>query len=282
MCWRRHSIFANVFCSMFRTLLGLIFGLASASTPAWAQAAAQVPASGDPAGLTYPRHKFSAIAMPKSVASTWTMNGLDFNFRSSTIGFGLSYEFQATAQISIGLEYQHYDLKAEGGSVAPYTFDSSKAGYDVYLASFNYCINESGQFVQQICPGLVIGNDSYPVLKFHDPANNRLSLDRYQDLIVGLHFGYQSPVTDNLMFRARAGYLFGTGTGTSSTVTPKNSSSYFLRLGTAYEFTVRQALGTEVEFVNRTSTLRDKAGTNGSWATRSTDLGLRVSYILTL
>lgn len=231
--------------------------------------------------IGYPKHKIMATVEPKNVAATWTLNSFNFNFRNSTVAYGAGYEFAATPRLAVGIDYSHYDLSVNGGDVNPYRIAKSDHSYDVYLANLRYCFFGSSSFFQQICPGITFGSEAYPILEFSNGSN--LKLGGAQSLVTGVNISYFSPITDKVLFRALAGYNFGSGTGNTGSATPSNHSTYYLRLGAGYEFNRRHSVVADVDWFNRSTTLKDRHGNvSDSWTIKSTDLGLRMAYVLTL
>lgn len=235
--------------------------------------------------IGYPKHKFSALVVPKNVAATWSLNGTDFNFRSNALGYGVGYELVASPRLQIGLEFVHSEMKMDqarvGTGANARDFLSSKATYDVYLAKMRYCFFGSSNFFQQFCPGLDIGNDSYPVLSFVTGTN--LKLDHLQDIVAGLNLTYQSPITDKILFRSTIGYNYGLGIGSSGTVTSKGNSSYYLKLGAGWDINDHHGIGVDVFWHNRNAKMADKTNAvNDEWTTKATELGARLAYTYTL
>ncbi|MBX3022262.1 MAG: hypothetical protein KF799_11370 [Bdellovibrionales bacterium] len=233
----------------------------------------------------YPKHRLSALVVPKSVAATWSQGGQDFNFRSNSLGYGVAYDLVSTPRFAVGFEYTHAELKMDeaktGSGVGGRQFQESKAGYDIYYAKMRYCFFGSSSFFQQICPGFDIGNDAYPVLSW--VSGTKLKLDRLQDIVAGLNLTYQSPITDRLLFRSTAGYNHGLGIGSSGSVTSKSNSSYYLKIGTGFDFNPRHGMGLDVFWNNRTTKLKDKTDTvDETWDNKATELGVRVAYTFTL
>jgi hypothetical protein len=133
----------------------------------------------------------------------------------------------------------------------------------------------------QYCPGFLVGNDAYPILAFTDSSH--LKMSNVQDIVVGLNFRVQFPISDRFIIHLTPGYNMGTGIGNSGTLTSKNNSTAYGLLGARYEFNVHHALGIDGDMALRNAKLKGKVGNNDdTWTTMSTEVGGRVTYTFTL
>ena len=231
--------------------------------------------------IGYPKNSFSASLQPETFGATWSYNGQDINFRSSTLAVGLAYKLVATPRFGIDVSFNHSMFKIGDAQVSNYRVTGSNTTLDTYFVNGHYCFFGRSSFAIQYCPGVQIGNDAYPVLKFYDNLN--LRLDRVQDFVIGLNVRLQTPITDRISAHFTPGFLLGTGIGNSGALTSKNNSTIYGLLGADYELGQHNALGLEFNFDSRNAKIKGKVGNNDdSWTTKATDFGARFAYTYTL
>jgi hypothetical protein len=228
--------------------------------------------------LGYPRHRLGLIAAPMSVGATWTYGSREYNFRVTSIGYGVVYQFQSTPHFDVQLDYTRYGLEIDAANITPYSIAASKETFEDYFVRTRYCFISSGNFFKQLCPGFEFGNSSYPVLGF--TSGTALELGKVQDLVVGFSVNYQRMMTERALFLAKAFFNMGTGLGNSGALTPKTNMLYGVSVGTEYEIRPRHSLTLHGDFHLRQAKLEGKIGNNkDTWETDSSVFGGRLGYM---
>lgn len=221
-------------------------------------------------------HHISLGVAPVTEAATWIGSGQEFGFRSTGLGVLFSYETRVHRLLTISVDYLRTQYKLETKKEA-FLLRNSEIGIERYGVDLRSCFLGQTSYFQQICAGIRLGQEGYSTLSYYEPTE--LRLDRVQDFVLGLSLSYTSPITDHLIFHALGSYNHGLGWLRGGSLRAKRNSSYALRLGPSWEFTEHQALGVELEWMNRTALIEERAEAR-DWTSHSTDLSLRVSYQL--
>lgn len=230
--------------------------------------------------IGYPKHQLGAYVKPMSLASNWTYQSNTYNFTSAATGLGLTYRLQVTPLWNMEIDYVHYSMTLDAATVTPYKFLSSDVKFDDYSIKGSYCFVGKATFYRQLCPGLIIGNEGYPILNFATSSN--LVMSKIQDFIVGVHLTYQEPFSDNFLFKVIAGYNYGTGLGNSGYLTSKSNSSYYADGGAEWTVTEHNSILGFAEFRARSANVNGVKGTvNDTWTTTSSLLGFKLGYMRT-
>lgn len=223
-----------------------------------------------------PRHRVGLSLQPRSAAATHSVRGEDVNFRGNGIGAAVGYEFQPTSRLALAFEYTHLDLRIEETQAGNLTVRGSTAAFDTYDLNAKYCFFGDTNFFQQICPGLEVASDGYPLLVPRE--GNVFELGRVFDVVTGVNVSYRSPISEQVVFRATGGYGVGLRSGASQTFAARANSRYYLRLGGGWDPYANHGFGADIEWFNRAITVREKSSGEAS-TTKSTDLALRLSYV---
>lgn len=230
--------------------------------------------------IGYPKHQLGIYVKPMSLASNWTYQSNTYNFTSPSTGIGLTYRLQVTPLWNMEIDYIHYTMSLDAATVAPYKFLSSDVKFDDYSIKGNYCFVGKATFYRQFCPGLIIGNEGYPILNFVTSSN--LVLSKVQDFIVGVNLAYQEPFSDNFLFKLIGGYNYGTGLGNSGYLTSKSNSSYYADAGAEWNVTEHNTVLGFAEFRARSANVNGvKGSVNDTWTTTSSLLGFKLGYMRT-
>ena len=225
----------------------------------------------------YPKHQVALGIRPYSVSTNWSYSGQDFAFTTSSVGYGVTYSFQPTPRLLLEAEYSGYGLEAPASSVDPYIVKASSTRLESVFFKGAYCFFGDSSFFRQLCPGIDIGYDTYPVLDFVSSTN--LQLSQVRDIILGLNLAYQIPMTDLTRLRIKAGYNRGTGSGNSGTLTSKQNTSYFLLADVVWSLKTNHDLILGMEYRSRPAKISRKSGQNtDTWETKSTIVGVQVAY----
>ncbi len=237
--------------------------------------------AGYKAYIGYPKHQLGVYAAPMGLSSKWTSSdGRTYNFSNSATAWGLNYRLLVTPMWSIEADYQHFAMKMEAATSTPYTFDASTASFDNYYVRNRFCMIGKTTFYNQLCPGIDIGNDGYPIVNYDQSTANHLVLTRVQDIIVGLNLAYQMPAGESLLFRIMAGYNYGTGIGNSGYLTSKNNTSYYANGGVEWTIGQHNLIHVLAEFKSRQAKVSGNVNANvkDTWETASTSFGGKVGY----
>ena len=227
--------------------------------------------------IGYPKHQIGVMASPISISSKFNYNTQPFNFKSSSLGYGLWYRLVATPLININLDWNRFTAAVAAATVSPYTVAESEETYDNYGVSGSYCYASKLSFFHRLCPGFKIANDAYPILEF--TTGTALKMGKVEDIVIGLTLDYQFPVVESLLLTAMMGYNYGTGVGNSGSLTSKENNAIYARLGSQWTVASRHEISANVEYNMRTAKLKGLVGSNtDSWETTSTILGLRAAY----
>jgi len=230
--------------------------------------------------LGFPKNRVGAFLAFKSLSSLWNYNGRDYNFPNSPLAYGINYAFLITPTWSVGVDYSRYTLKLNAANILPYRFNASTASYDEYYFKVRYCVVSHSSFYRQFCPGIDIGNDSYPIVKFE--GANDLYLSKVQDIIIGLNLNWQIPINDSWGFKANAGYNYGTGMGNTGALTSKNNNSLVAGAGVEYQFPRLHSVSASIDYKSRSAKIKGVIGNNtDTWTTKSSDIGVKVGYNIT-
>jgi hypothetical protein len=231
--------------------------------------------------LGYPKNQLGAYIEPMDLAAKWTFNGSAFNFNSTPVAVGLDYRISFTPMWKLELDYSHFAVSTPSGTVGSYTVSSSSQGFDTYFVKGRYCFLGNVTFYRQLCAGIDMGNDAYPILKFVNSATN-LQISEVQDITAGVNLTYQQPFAERYLFQVGIGYNTGTGIGNSGDLTSKSNSSYYARAGLDFNLTEHNTILGEAIYLARTAKLNGLQGSiQQSWETDSSVLGLRLGYMRT-
>ncbi len=222
--------------------------------------------------IGYPKHEIHLINGFDNVAATWGYDGQDFNFRSSTLAYGLNYTFVGTPMWKLGVFYSRYSVATPSGTVTPYAIVESEETLDQYGLNTEYCHISSSNFYRQYCIGGTIMNDAYPVLKF--TTSTRLEMGKVDDIVVGVHLAAQLPFNDKIYFKPILGYNYGTGAGQSGALTAESNSKFYFRGEVPWLLTRRFTLKLHGDYSARQAVIKGTIGTNkDKWETDSTIIG---------
>ena len=237
--------------------------------------------AGFKAYIGYPKHQVGIYAAPQAISSKWTgAKGEGYNFTNATTALGLNYRLLASPLWKVEVDYQHYELKMDAASANPFSFIESSATFDNFYIRNSFCLVSKWTFQQQLCPGVDIGNDGYPIVNY--VTNKQLVLVKVQDIMVGLNLAYQYPISDVLLFRAMIGYNYGTGLGNSGYLTSQNNSSYFANANLEWSLSQQNTIQFGAELKARQAKVSGQIGPNtDSWQTDSTAFGGKLGYIRT-
>ena len=226
----------------------------------------------------YPKHLLGVYLKPMNLSSAWSYQGSTYNFTSAATGIGLTYRLQVTPLWTLELDYMQYSMTMSDSTVNPYHFEQSSVSLSEYSIKGNYCFLGRTTFYRQLCPGAMIGNDNYPVLKF-EPGSN-LDISKVQDIILGINLLYQEPLSEHFMLKAIAGYNYGTGIGNSGYETSKSNSSYYGDLGAEWMVTEHNLAMAYVEYKARSAVISGTVGAiTDTWTTNSSLLGAKLGYM---
>lgn len=181
----------------------------------------------------YPKHQFGVHLEPKKISAAWTYNGATYNFNANALAYGLDYNFIITPRMTVGLDYTHYTVTMPAATANGFTFNPSTANFDDYFAKFRYCFISDSNFERRFCPGIDVGNDSYPVLQFLNQTT--MGLANVSDVILGVNGTGTLPVQSLFVVKAIVGYNMGLGIGNSGAMTSKTNSSYYADLLTDWK-----------------------------------------------
>jgi hypothetical protein len=234
--------------------------------------------AGYKAYIGYPKHQLGLYAAPTQVSSKWTgKSGEAYNLSNSAVAFGLNYKLIISPLWNVEADYQHYTLKMDPASLkvgaTTFSFLDSKASFDNYFVRNRFCVIGKSTFYQQLCPGIDIGNDGYPIVNYS--SNTSLAMDRVQDLIIGVNLTYQIPAGTALLFRVMGGYNYGTGIGNSGSLTSKNNSSYFADISLDFHIGEHNIIAVGADYKARTAKV---SNANDSWETDASTFGGRLGY----
>ena len=228
--------------------------------------------------IGYPKHQIGAYVKQMSLSSNWTYGSNTYNFTSPSTGLGLNYRLMVTPLWNIEVDYIHYSMNLDESKIgSQFKILSSTATFDDYSVKGSYCFIGKATFYRQICPGILIGNDGYPVLNFE--SGSLLSLTKVKDVVIGASIAYQEPFTESLLFKIIAGYNYGTGIGNSGYLTSKKNSSYFVDPGLEWTITEHNLLLGYFEYKARSANISGRIGnTDAKWDTTSSLLGFKLGY----
>ncbi|MBX9767326.1 MAG: outer membrane beta-barrel protein [Bdellovibrionales bacterium] len=228
----------------------------------------------------YPKNQISVGIRPYSVSSKWNYQGQDFSFPTTSVGYGIGYRFLPNPNVLVEAEYAAYGIETTSATVDPFLIQSSSITMDSLFLKGAYCFFGSSSFFRQLCPGIDVGYDTYPVLDF--ASSSTLKLSQVRDIIFGLNLAYQIPLTDQTRLRLKVGYNKGTGAGNSGTLTSKENTSYYLLGELNWSFNDHHSMVVGGEYRARDANLSGKRGVNtDTWKTTSVILGLQLSYVYT-
>lgn len=228
--------------------------------------------------IGYPKHQLGIYLAPTQVSAKWSgKNGETHSFSNSAVAFGLNYKLIISPVWNVEVDYQHYTLKMSPANFSVgssnFTLLDSKASFDNYFVRNRFCVIGKSASYQQLCPGVDIGNDGYPIVNYSTSTN--LVMDRIQDLIIGVNLTYQIPVGPAFLFRLIGGYNYGTGAGNSGALTSKNNSSYFADLRLDYRIGEHNIIAVGADYKARTAKV---SNSTDSWGTDTSSFGGRIGY----
>ncbi len=230
--------------------------------------------------IGYPKHQVGLYVMPISMSSTWTSGTNSYSFKDSPLGYGIMYRLVVSPLWQMELDYNRYTSKMTEATVASLRFLDSKVDLDNYFYRINACVIGNRGFFHQLCPGLEIGNDSYPVLKY--VTSSRLSLTKFQDIMIGVNLKYTVPFGSDFLFKTALGYDYGTGLGNAGVFTSKGNSSYFAKAGLEYGFNKHHSLNAGLEFKARVAKVKGTIGSaTDTWETKSAAFGGNLGWLFT-
>lgn len=229
--------------------------------------------------IGYPKQTLNVNVAPVNLSSIFTFQSRDYNFTSTSLGYGLSYQLKMTPIWSFDLSWSHFDASLAAATVVPYAFKESVKSYNNASFGADYCIVNKFTFLRKFCPGIVIAKDSYPILEFAGNSNTIFQMGGVDDIVVGLRATYQAPITDTILFLTTVGYNMGTGIGNSGFLTSKDNSNLYVKAEGTWSFKGNQDVGLGFDAAMRTASLEGKLGSNTfEWKTASTLLGFKVMY----
>lgn len=233
----------------------------------------------------YPKNQVGVHVEPTSLAFDWKFNGQSFNYRSNTLKYGVDYNFVVTPQFTVGVSYTHYGVSVSSATADPFVINNSSDTFDDYYLKGRYCFISDSNFNRRLCPGIDIGNDSYPVLQFVNDGVH-LEMGNVQDLVVGVNLTGQIPFTDKFVFKGIVGYNIGTGIGNSGPLTSKSNDSYYLNVSTDWTVSSTEHHAHDaifgVGFKHRDASLTGQVGANSdTWQTDADELSLYLAYMFT-
>src|SRR6185312_12403083 len=117
---------------------------------------------------------------------------------------GAYYNLIFTPKWNLAFDYRHYAMSIDDAQIRPYNIHSSSANYDDYFLKLRRCFIGKASFYRQLCPGIDVGMDSYPILRFKGSSD--LYLDRVQDITVGLNLHYLQPFSDDFLLNLGIAY----------------------------------------------------------------------------
>src|SRR6185312_8490557 len=135
--------------------------------------------------LGYPKHRLGAALDLMNLSSKWSYKGQDHKFTDSPVAVDVNYTLLVTPLWNIGLDYSHYATKIGDSAAGSRSVHASSQNFDEYYLKIRHCLLGSSGFFRHLCPGIDVGNDAYPILKFKG-ANN-LYLGSLNDVTVGVN-----------------------------------------------------------------------------------------------
>jgi hypothetical protein len=109
-------------------------------------------------------------------------------------------------------------------------------------------------------------------LKFIDGTH--LVMSSVSDIVVGVHAGVQIPITEKIQFKPIVGYNYGTGAGSSGTLTSKGNSMLWARGEIPFTINRQWMVKLHGDYQSRQATIEGKIGANNDkWETDSVLLG---------
>lgn len=227
--------------------------------------------------IGYPRHEVGVSALPMSVASKWSYNDQDFNFRSSATGYGAHYRIDVTPLFNLNLSFSQYSMSVTATTVSLFLVNESKETFQTYGAKGSYCWVYGISFVKRLCAGGSIDNDSYPILNFVDGTH--LEISKVQDFVLGGHVNFQLPIVQDLALKFETGYNYGTGVGNTGNLTSKSNSSYYGQIQADWIIKEKHRLTAGVNYTARQAKLSGTVGAiKDKWKTDSTAVGGTFGY----
>jgi hypothetical protein len=233
--------------------------------------------------LGYPKHDLSAFVGFANLSAKWTLGNVAFNFTDSPIEYGVSYKFHLSPLLSLHLDWLTYSDSIATSSVIANTYDlnSSSETYNSVFVGGNYCFVSDSNFLRQLCPGIDIGRDDYPILGF--TSGSALDLDKVTDITVGVNLAWQIPFADRYLFKLVGGYNMGTGLGNSGDLTSKTNSSYYGKMLFDWNVHGNHTINFQADYLGRTAKLSgNTGGSTQSWETDASMFGGRIGYTYTI
>ena len=147
---------------------------------------------------TFPRLSFYFDYRPGYFSITQTLTSgatasTAFNFSSYapfSIAFGSTYEI--SPRLSIQAAFSVATYTAAANNLAFYTLNQSSTTILLATLTPYYCFRP-GASLLQICPGVGLGVDGFPIMEFEQ--NNGLSLNSFEDMIVRATVKFAYPLT---------------------------------------------------------------------------------------
>lgn len=229
--------------------------------------------------LGYPKHFVNLTYAPVSYGAKYSYSGAEYNFSSTDVqGLEVSYSLQATPSVFFEVEGNTYTAKSKSGSASPYNVSESKATLFSIMFRGNYCWVGSN-FYARICPGAELGTDTYPSLGFK--AISTLEMQTASEMMYGANVYAQYPLIYSTNISARLGYVMGSGTGQSGSLTSKKNQLTYL--DSKLEWPVGGAghlMNLGVYYGMRSATVEGKVSSTitDKWDTNSGLLIFKVGY----
>jgi len=240
--------------------------------------------TGYKAYLGYPKNQAGVHVATMNLASSWGYGANTYNFTSGVTGYGVDYRLLVSPMWQLEANYQHASVTLTEAKVGGLTFHDSTINIDTYDLKNRWCFIGKTSFYRQLCPGIDVGNDGYPIVNFTSATD--LALTREQDFYIGANLTYQQPITEPLLFTAKIGYNYGTGLGTSGYLTSKGDTSYYLNAGVEWTIARHHVILVNGEYKHRDAKVQGSIPSSGgssvltdTWQTNSSYLGARLGYL---
>ena len=192
--------------------------------------------------LDYPRFEGGIGINPGLYSLTQSLSsiGTKFNFSNPIL---LDFDASVRAYFSprliatVNMRVEHVSSAATD-LVTFQLQDSSVTAVSVNGA-VNYCFY-LGNADRKLCPGVMVGYDNYPVLKFVD--NTNLALTQLGDMSIGPNLLFIARLNNTLNAHVQAGYNFGLKQGQAAGFTMNSDHNIFVSADMVYAISRKTSL----------------------------------------
>jgi hypothetical protein len=226
----------------------------------------------------YPKQQLQLSYLPVSYGGKFSYGGTDFNYSTlSYTGLGLSYNFLMTPRFNLQAEMNTFEAATSSGRPGLIVVNESKATVLTTFVRGNYCYIGSN-FYARLCPGFELGRDEYSTLAF--VSSSQLELKTASELAYGINLQGSYPLVRDVVLQGTLGYVLGSGSGASGELTPKESTTTYLRSNINYPLREGRALSLGFEYRMKKTVTEGKKGTTvDKWESDIGQISAGVGYV---